>query len=82
MTESDMGDWDRLSTGEIETAPVVGWAVAAMPLNVMLRLEILMETGQIGSAQVHIPANQVPELAEALLGKAERAMSSDGSGRT
>lgn len=80
MIEQDMDEWDRLPDGDIETAPVVGWAVAAFPLNVALRLEILTEPGQIGTAQVHIPAHRIPELVEALVRKAESALASESLG--
>lgn len=82
MNETDLSEWDRLPNGNIETSPVVGWAVAAFPLNVMLRLEMLMEDGRIGSVQVHIPAPRVAELTEALLRTAKRALASDGQGRS
>jgi hypothetical protein len=74
MNETDMSDWDRLPNGEIETSPVAGWEVGAFPMNVMLRLEILMEDGRIGTAQLHMPADQAIGLAEALRVKGQRAL--------
>jgi len=80
MIESDMAGWDRRPNGDIETEPVVSWAVGAMPLNVMVRLEILTESGQIAWAQIHISADQAIELGEALRLKGERALRPDQQG--
>lgn len=77
MIETDMADWDRLPNGEIEIEHVAGWAVGASPRNVLLRLEILMATGQIGYAQLKIPADQAADLAKALAERATRALASE-----
>jgi len=74
MSQASVDDWNRRPNGEIETAPVVGWSVAAFPLNVMLRLEILAENGQTEWAQVHIPAHRAPDLAKAIQRSARRAL--------
>lgn len=79
MHETDVSHWDRLPNGDIETAPIAGWETACFPLNVMLRFEILMEDGRIGTAQMHLPANQAVGLAEALRHAAALALA---TGRT
>ena len=75
MIETDMDHWDRLPNGEIETSPMAGWEVGAAPGVVLIRLEILTETGQIGSAQLQMPAAQASALGKALQLKAKRALS-------
>lgn len=75
MIEEDMSDWDRHPNGDIETAPVAGWAIGTAPHLVLLRLEILQEDGRIGTAQVHFPADRIDEFAKALRLKARRARS-------
>ncbi len=81
MIEADMAAWDRNPKGEIQTEPVVAWAVAAMPLNVAVRLEILQEDGRIAWAQLHLPATEAADLAKALRLKAKRALSAPTQGR-
>lgn len=73
MIETDY--WDRHPSGEIETAPVIGFVLMDMPLNVMMRFEVLLETGQTGGVQMHIPATRAIELAEHLKSAAQRALS-------
>lgn len=77
MYETDIGEWECLPNGNIQTDPLVGFEVAAAPRLVLLRLEILTETGQIGYAQLRIPADQANELAQALQQKAATATTSD-----
>ena len=81
MIESDMSAWDRNEKGEIEIEPVLEWAVGAMPNNVLLRLEILTETGQIAWAQLRLPADQAAELGESIRWMAKRAQAGPTEGQ-
>lgn len=78
--ETDTSDWDHWPNGEIETLPLAAWATAAEPGVVLLRLEILIETGQIGTAQVRLPAQEATALAESLAWMAGRAESDHSQG--
>ena len=80
MIETDMSDWDRLPSGEIETLPMAGWATAATRSVVLLRVEILTEEGQIGTAQLTIPPEEAFELGRSLQWWAERSQASAQSG--
>ena len=80
MIESNTDDWDRLPNGDIEICPVATWETAAAPNTVLLRLQVLQD-GQIGSAQLALPAMEAAELARSLAWMAERARSGHSQGQ-
>jgi hypothetical protein len=77
MTEERFPNWDRLPNGDIRTAPVVSWEIGPIPMNVLLRFEVLEEGGGQSSVQIHIPATRARELAEALSRISDRALTSE-----
>lgn len=81
MIETDVSDWDRTESGEIEAFPVVNWAVAAIPHAVLLRLEILDSPGRIGTAQLVLDGQQAEEMAQYLMWMVQRSRSNPASGQ-
>jgi len=80
VIETDLSDWERLPKGEIEISPVASWATAGTRDSVLLRLEIVTETGQIGWAQLAIPVEEAEELGRSLQWWATHARGIDASG--
>ena len=72
---TDVGHWDRLPSGEIEIEQLAGFEVAAGPRTVLLRLEIVVGIGQIGTAQLSLPPEEAILLAEYLTERARRVQS-------
>ncbi|MDZ4308413.1 hypothetical protein [Allopontixanthobacter sp.] len=66
MHETDLQEWDRLPSGEIESELLGGFEVAAGPNWVLLRLELALEDGRTGTAQLRMPIPQAHLLAAAL----------------
>lgn len=81
MIETDTSDWDRRPNGDIEAFPVAGWAVAAIPHAVLIRLEILESPGRIGTAQLVLDAEQAQEMAQYLTWMAQRSRGNPTSGQ-
>ena len=72
MDEVEGLEWDHLPNGDIETAPAVAFAVRALPSNVLVRIEALLEDGQIGGVQMHFAAQAAEQFAECLIEAAAR----------
>ena len=70
-----MQGWVRNPDGSITTNPMLGWAMAAFPKNVVVRLDVKKSGEGYDSEpfQFHIPAEKVRDFAEALLQTADQA---------
>ena len=70
-----MEGWARNPDGSITTNPMMGWAMAAFPNNVVVRLDVKKsgETHDTEPFQFHIPAEKVRDFAEALIQTADQA---------
>ncbi len=65
-------DFELNSDGTFRTQPVLGWTTALMPMNALVRLDLLRPDNSLDAIQFHLTAVQCRELAQALLRKAEQ----------
>jgi hypothetical protein len=67
--------WIRNDDGSITTNPMLGWAMAAFPGSVLVRLDVKQsgEGFDTEPFQFHIPAEKVRDFAEALIQTADQA---------
>lgn len=75
-----MKDWDLDENGMIRTRPILGWTLATMPMNAMIRLDGLRQDGTVEAIQFHLSASQCRELGSALLRRADMLDARTGGG--
>ena len=71
-----MQGWVRNPDGSITTSPMLGWAMAAVPGNILVRLDVKKggDTRDTEPFQFHVPADKVRDFAEALIQTADQAL--------
>lgn len=76
MHETNLADWDHLPNGDLEVLPLASFEAGAAAGLVLLRLEILVGPGQLGTAQISIPSDRAAELGKVLSWLALRSTTS------
>ena len=78
VTETFAG-WEKDSLGNIRAVPTAAWAIAVVPANVLLRLDLLDQSGELRPFQVQMSALGARDLAKDLMAAAAQALGDEPS---